>query len=123
MKGDFEMKMNVSEVRETVAPMVIWMATAAIKEARKAITGGSPLCRYPKETPDYNKPEVETASAILFNTFEYCEFEIRQALIGMPKEYTGYSSAAGNYFNAFVETLGKGGGVLLRSPDWVLERM
>lgn len=117
------MRMNVNEVRGAVAPMVIWMATAAIKEARKAITGSDPLCRYPKETPNYNKPEVEAASAVLFNAFEYCEHEIRQALINMPKEYSGCSNAAGNYFNAFIETLGKGEGVLLRSPDWVLERM
>lgn len=116
------LRMNAEEIRAAVSPMVIWMASATIKNARRAISGKDALCRYPKETPDYNKPEVEMASAILFNTFGYCEADLRQALINMPEEYDGYSSK-GNYFNAFIDSLGKGDGVMLRESDWVLERL
>lgn len=114
-------RMSAKQIRETIDPMVVWMADATIKKARAAISGKDAFCRYPKETPNYNKPEVEMASAILFRTFESCEYEIRQALILMPEEYDGFMGSG--YFDAFVDVLGKGSGVYLRSPDWVLERI
>lgn len=116
-------RMNAKEIREKVEPMVIWMADATIKKARAAISGKDVFCRYPKETPDYNKPEVEMASAILFRTFNNCEYELREALIKMPEEYDGFTSSCGSYFNAFIEALGNGCGVCLREPDWVLEKI
>lgn len=114
-------RMTSTEIRKTVAPMVIWMVDATIRKARKAVTGKDICCRYPKETPNYNKPEVEMASAILFRTFDYCEADLRKAIIQMPDNYDGFTSSCGNYFDCFIETLGKGNGVMLRESDWTLE--
>ena len=74
-------KMKSWEIRENVEPMVIWMTDAVIRKARKAISEKDILYRYPKETPNYNKPEIEMASPILFRIFEYCEADLRNALI------------------------------------------
>ena len=115
-------KMSLCEIRENVEPMIIWMTDAVIRKARKAISGKDILCPYPKEIADYNKPEVEMASAILFRTFDYCEADLRYALIKMPEQYDGFSNH-GNYFDTFIEILGNGKGVSLRESDWTLERL
>lgn len=115
-------KMSSCEIRENVEPMIIWMTDAVIRKARKAISGKDILCPYPKEIADYNKPEVEMASAILFRTFDYCEADLRYALIKMPEQYDGFSNH-GNYFDTFIEILGNGKGVSLRESDWTLERL
>ena len=115
-------KMISSEIRENVEPMVIWMTDAVIRKARIAISGKDALCPYPKEIADYNKPEVEMASAVLFRTFNYCEADLRYALIRMPEQYDGFSNCE-NYFDAFIESLGNGEGVYLRESDWILESL
>lgn len=119
--------MTAEEIRAQVSPMVIWMADAAIRQARKAITTKSILCCYDWENVHHtNKPEVETASEVLFHLFSACTADVKKALVSMPAEYDGYNSGPGrNYFNAFVDALASASyrSVRLREPDWVLERL
>ena len=108
-------------IREQVPPMVIWMADATIRSARRALmgeTGWNDIKR-----SDYNLPEVEMASAVLFNMFETYEAAIRDALIKMPKELDGFRTVPGlKYFDEFVKALeSKIGVVKLRESDWILE--
>lgn len=118
--------MTSNEIRAEVSPMVIWMADAAIRAARRAIckqTGWDDVKR-----ADYNLPEVETASTVLFNMFGTYEAAIRMALIKMPDNFDGIRSVPGKkYFDAFVETLewylqqgARKEHVTIREPDWVL---
>lgn len=109
--------------------MVIWMADATIRQARKALTHktGWPDVK----RADYNLPEVEMASAVLFNMFGTFEAAIRYALIGMPKEFDGFVSVHGRtYFDEFVASLDRHlktystpEKVMLRESDWVLDTL
>ena len=124
--------LTAEEIRQSVSPMVIWMADATIREARKALTDHT---GWPKiNRADYNLPEVEMASAILFRMFETFEAAIRQALIEMPHDMDGTSYFCGKngrkYFDVFVETLAKQlegcptpEYVQLRQPDWCLNNL
>lgn len=119
--------MTAEEIRAQVSPMVIWMADAAIRQARVAITTKSVLCRYDWENVHHtNKPEVEAASEVLFHMFSTCTADVKKALVSMPAEYDGYSNGPGrNYFNAFVDALASTSYrcVRLRESDWLLERL
>ena len=121
--------LTAEEIRQSVSPMVIWMADATIREARKALTDHT---GWPKiNRADYNLPEVEMASAILFNLFETFEAAIRYALIEMPDDMDGIGSRCGRkYFDAFVESLThhletypEPEYVQLRQPDWRLNNL
>lgn len=113
--------MTSTEIRETVSPMVIWMADAAIREARKAVagkTGWNDVKRNP-----YNLPEIEMAGEVLFNLFNTFPAAIRRALLEMPEKMDGVLSFPDcNYFDEFVTALGKNHYVKLRDPNWVLDR-
>lgn len=112
--------MTVKEIRKQVSPMVIWMADAAIKEARCAITGHTGWNDV-KRSP-YNLPEVEMAGEVLGRMFNECGALIRQALINMPDEMDGIRGFRDlNYFDEFVATLVKESTVNLRKADWILE--
>ncbi|MFR0750172.1 hypothetical protein [Hungatella sp.] len=113
--------MTSKEIRAQVPPMIIWMADATIKEARRGITGKTgwkDIKRHP-----YNIPEVEMAGEVLGRMFNECAAGIRQALIDMPEEMDGvhdYSNL--NYFDEFVASLEKRHTANLREADWILER-
>ena len=100
--------------------MVIWMADAAIREARVGITGKTgwhDVKRHP-----YNLPEVEMAGEVLMRIFSECAAYIRQALINMPDEMDGVRRFRNlNYFDEFVAALEKHGTVVLREANWILE--
>ncbi len=120
--------MTAKEIRTEVAPMAIWMADAAIREARKAITGNTGWSDV-KRNP-YNLPEVEMAGEILFRMFNTFVAAIKDALLEMPEKMDGTLSFADcNYFDEFVKALDKKlhwysnpEEVELREPDWVLAR-
>lgn len=96
--------MTVAEIRANVPPMAIWMADAAICEARKALTGKIGWCDV--QRAPYNLPEVEMAGEILFRMFNACAADIRFALLGMPEEMDGTVSIPGKkYFDEFVKNL------------------
>lgn len=112
--------MTVQEIREQVPAMAIWMADATIRNARRALThntGWHDIKRH-----DYNLPEVEMASSVLFNMFNTYEAAIREALIKMPGTLDGCCSVPGmKYFDEFVKALeSQIGRVSLRESDWVL---
>ena len=113
--------MKAQEIRERVAPMVIWMADATIRNARRALTGNTGWKDVNRS--DYNLPEVEMASSVLFNMFWTYEAAIRQALIRMPDKLDGRKTIPGlNYFDEFVKTLeSQIGNVKLRESDWILD--
>lgn len=112
--------MTSAEIREQVSPMVIWMADAAIREARRAIagkTGWDDINRQP-----YNLPEVEMAGEVLFNMFATCSASIRIALIKMPEKMDGLMSFHDcKYLDEFVKALQACEPVKLRESNWVLE--
>lgn len=116
--------MTTSEIRNTVSPMVIWMADATIRQARKAISGKTGWNK--PERHDYNLPEVEMAGEVLFRMFGTCSAAIKSALIEMPEELDGVHDYYGvNYFDEFVKALeGEekifGKTTALREPDWIL---
>ena len=95
--------MTAQEIRETLPPMVLKMASATIRQARLALTGSTGWNDVKRS--DYNLPEVEMANRVLFQMFGTHEFAIRQALMRMPKELDGVHGR--NYFSAFVESLGE----------------
>jgi len=120
--------MTSKEIRNQVSPMVIWMADAAIREARKAITGNTgwnDVKRHP-----YNSPEVEMAGGVLFRMFDAITAVIKNALLNMPEKMNGvYSFNDCNYFDEFVNALEnqlqsheKNEHVELRKADWVMDR-
>lgn len=106
--------MTAQEIRAQVPPMVIWMADAAIREARRAITGKK--LRTDINRNPYNLPEVEMAGEILFRMISTCTASIMTALLEMPDEMNG------SYFDEFIKALGAKGTVTLRKADWVLDR-
>lgn len=117
--------MTAQEIRESVPSMVIWMADAAIRQARKAITGKTgwnDINRNP-----YNMPEVEMAGEILFRMFHTFTGAIKDALLAMPEELDGVYDITGmNYYDEFVKALSEKGKtygfeVKLREPNWILE--
>lgn len=96
--------MTAAEIRENVPLMAIWMADAAIREARKAVTGRTGWSDV-KRAP-YNLHEVEMAGEILFRMFHACSADIRIALLNMPEEMDGAMSFRDkNYFDEFVKNL------------------
>lgn len=109
--------------------MVIWMADATIREARRSITGKTGWSDV-KRSP-YNLPEVEMAGEILFRMFYACSASIRIALLTMPEKMDGILSYPdSNYLDEFVLALDKQlhrysttepEEVELRKPDWVLD--
>lgn len=120
--------MTAVEIRAEVPPMVIWMADATIRNARKSIagkTGWNDIKRNP-----YNLPEVEMAGQILFRMFETFPAAIMAALLEMPVKMDGLLSFPDcNYFDEFVLALDKRlhrcstpEDVNIRKPDWVLDR-
>jgi len=121
--------MTSNDIRTQVSPMVIWMADAAIREARKAITGNTGWNDV-KRNP-FNLPEVEMAGEILFRMFDTFTTAIRDALIEMPEKMDGvWSFPDCNYFDEFVKALDKKlhwfsdpEEVELRKPDWILESL
>ena len=121
--------MTAKEIRDSVQPMVIWMADAVIREARRALTGctGRPkLKRHPM-----NLPEVEMAGEVLFRMFNTFPMAVKGALVAMPEDMDGISSFwERTYFDEFVKALEvelkkypSQGDVKLRQPDWVLESL
>ena len=109
--------------------MVIWMADATIREARRAIAGKT---SWPKpKCHDLNLPEVEMAGEILFRMFETYSMAIMDALVNMPEDMDGLCDRAGrNYFaefvkqlQAFYDRMGSGHVIRLREADWTLERV
>lgn len=117
--------MTANEIRFEVTPMVIWMADAAIREARRAITDNKgPL-------HSYNLPEVEVASEVLFRVFQTFTAAIKSALLEMPERMDGRNSITDlNYFDEFVLALDKKlrwyrciEGVMLRQPNWILNKL
>ncbi|MFA7636413.1 MAG: hypothetical protein WCX81_01475 [Monoglobales bacterium] len=114
--------MTVQEIRETVNPMVIWMADAVIREARKAITGNTGWNDV-KRSP-YNLPEVEMAGQILHRMFDTYAAAIKNALLNMHEELNGiYEFRDFNYFDEFVKSLESEISIVkLRQADWVLDR-
>lgn len=100
--------MMTAEIRTNVPKMAIWMADAAIREARRAITGNIEPWREQSKRAPYNLPEVEMAGRVLFNMFNACEADIRLALIAMPEKMDGVNHISGkNYFDEFVQNLDK----------------
>lgn len=117
--------MNAKELREALPPMVIWMADATIREARRSITGNT---GWPKPNRnDYNLPEVEMAGEILFRMLEICSAAIKTALVNMPAEMDGVHDPYGrNYFDEFIAALVAylaRHAVRPRESDWILERL
>ncbi len=121
--------MTAADIRKEVSPMVIWMADATIREARRAIAGKT---NWPKpKCHDLNLPEVEMAGEILFRMFETYSMAIMDALVNMPEDMDGLCDRAGrNYFDEFVKQLqafydrmGSGHVIRLREADWTLERV
>lgn len=117
--------MTANEIRLEVTPMVIWMADAAIREARRAINyNKGPL-------HSYNLPEVDVATAVLFKMFNTFPAAIKEALLRMPEKMNGYISYVSlNYFDEFVKSLDKElhtykrpDEVELRQTDWILEKL
>lgn len=121
--------MTAADIRKEVSPMVIWMADATIREARRGITGNTGWAKPNRN--DYNLPEVEMAGEILFRMFEIYSAAIKTALIHMPAEYDGvFDCPGGNYFDEFVNQLTiylnkmpSRHPVTLRESDWILERV
>ena len=117
--------MTPQEIRNHVSPMVIWMADAAIRQARKSISGNSGWKK--PERNDYNLPEVEMAGEILFRMFNTCMATIKDAILAMPEDLDGVYDVFGkNYFDEFVKALENqksifGNTTSLREPDWILE--
>lgn len=113
--------MTVQEIRSQVSPMVIWMADAAIREARRAIvgeTGWDDIKRRP-----YNLPEVEMAGEVLFRMFATCSASIKIALIKMPEKMDGLMTFYDcKYLDEFVKSLQASEPVNLREANWVLDR-
>lgn len=120
--------MTSNEIRSQVSPMVIWMADATIRQARRAITGKTgwnDVKRHP-----YNRPEVEMAGHVLFNMFDTFSAAIMDALLEMPEKMDGALGFPDcNYFDEFVKALDKKlhwystpEEVELRKPDWILDR-
>lgn len=117
--------MTAKEIRIEVTPMVIWMADAAIREARKAITDNN------GHLHSYNLPEVEVASEVLFRVFQTFTAAIKHALLEMPERMDGRISFTDlNYFDEFVIALDKKlhwyrcpEEVMLRQPDWILNNL
>lgn len=120
--------MTAAEIRMNAPPMAIWMADAAIREARRAITGNIPPWGERLTLAPYNRPEVEIAGRVLFRMFHACESHIRMALITMPEKMDGGPSRK-NYFDEFVESLdcrlrkfaSKNPTCLIDDPDWPKE--
>ena len=111
--------MTASEIRNEVTSMVIWMADAAIREARKAIVGKT-MWDDVKRQP-YNLPEVEMAGEILFNMVHACSASIRIAILNMPEKMDGMLTYPDcKYFDEFIKALAEQGEVNLREPNWVL---
>ena len=115
--------MNIDEIRSQFPPIAIWMADAAIREARKAVTGKTGWHDV-KRSP-YNLQEVEMAGAVLFSMFDTYVAAIKYALISMPEEMDGIGSFRDKkYFDEFVKSLQKqnSSSIHARKSDWVLER-
>lgn len=121
--------MTSQEIRTQVSPMIIWMADATIREARRAITGNTGWNDV-KRSP-YNLPEVEMAGEVLFRMFDACSASIRIALLTMPEKMDGFLSYPdSNYLDEFVASLNshllrsrsldEPMGTELRKSDWVL---
>lgn len=121
--------MTAQELREALPPVAIWMADATIRQARKALCGctGWPDVK----RADYNLPEVEMASGILFNLFATFEAAIRMALITMPREMDGIKNFKDKkYFDEFVLSLDAylrscttTEEVSIREADWTLNNL
>lgn len=120
--------MTSEEIRNRVSPMTIWMADAAVRQARKAISGKT---SFGSTLNPYNRPEVDGAAEVLFRTFHACTANIKEALMKMPEQLDGVVSVLGmNYFDCFVEKLAERladssepQAVELRKADWVLARL
>ena len=120
--------MTIKDIRAEASPMVIWMADATIREARRAITGKT---GWPKpDRADYNLPEVEMAGKILFNMFGTWEAAIKTALLEMPPEMDGITGHGRKYVDEFVNTLSRyydrlstPESIRLRESDWVLDQL
>lgn len=113
--------MTSKEIRGAVSPIVIWMADATIREARKAIAGKTGW-KDVKRNP-YNLPEVEMAGQVLFRMFHTYPAAIRNALLAMPEKMDGVLSFPDcNYFDEFITALNQKEIAKLRESDWVLER-
>ncbi len=117
--------MNTDELRKELPPVAIWMADAAIRQARKALCGKT---GWPKpDRSDYNLPEVEMAGAVLFRLFHTYQAAIESALINMPEKLDGVFDYHGMYyFDEFVKALSKyiePDVVTIRQSDWVLESL
>lgn len=112
--------MTAEEIRKQVSPMIIWVADAAIREARKGITNNTGWKDIKRSS--YNLPEVEMAGEILFRMFEACTACIRLALIQMPEKMDGVRSFSNlNYFDEFVKSINARESVKLRETDWILD--
>lgn len=115
--------MNIDEIRAQFPPLAIWMADAAIREARKAVAGKTGW-QDVKRSP-YNLPEVEMAGEVLFRMFNTYTAAIKGALLSMPEEMDGMISFPDKkYFDEFVKALQKQNisSVRARESDWILER-
>ena len=117
--------MTSEEIRKQVSPMVIWMADAAVRQARKAITNNT----LPKSTlHPYNRPAVHAAAEVLFCMFHACTADIKSALMEMPDQLDGVVNVPKmNYLDSFVERLAEQllaypepKALELREADWVL---
>ena len=117
--------MTSEGIRKQVSPMVIWMADAAVRQARRAITNKT---LFRSVLNPYNRPEVDTAAEVLFCMFNTCTADIKGALLAMPEQLDGFVSVPGiNYLDCFAECLAEQllvypepKALELREADWVL---
>lgn len=115
--------MTSKEIREQVSPMVIWMADAAIRHARRAIKyrTGSEDVKCHLYNLLYNLPEVEMAGEVLFRMFNACSASIKEALLAMPEQMDGITTYPNlNYFDEFVAALDRAS---LRESSWILSEL
>ena len=121
--------MTAADIRKEVSPMVIWMADATIREARRAITGNT--SRPQPKCSVYNLPEAEMAGEILSRMIDTYPAAITDALVNMPAEYDGvYDRPGRNYFDGFIaqltanlDRMPSARPATLRESDWILERL
>jgi hypothetical protein len=109
--------MTVTEIRNSIPKMVIWMANRAIMEACRSARKDEASNPNP-----YNREGVSVAAEVLFSMFGTCSASIKIALLAVAKSHDGFRGGHHIYFDAFVEALKDHDGIVkLRQPDWVLE--
>jgi hypothetical protein len=91
----------VSDIKEQLPSMVIWMAKTAV------MTGVSSFHSYEKEKHGLYYEGVRVSAGILWKLFQSMSIECQKAIEIVAKDRDGYSGTAESYFDDFIIALSK----------------